>query len=110
MAVTFTATITETERVGRQTVVRGTLALSGTYATSGFSVTPSSIGLGRLDGLSVGTAYNGTAAVQAKAVVASNAGTVMLYETGGSTGDPFAEVTNAQSVASYTLPFEGRGA
>src|SRR3989338_1715272 len=46
MAVTFTTSIVEKSSIGNEKRIVASLALSGTYATNGFSVTPSPFGLG----------------------------------------------------------------
>jgi hypothetical protein len=99
MAVTVTPAVLGDDRyqlVGRERVVRRRLALSGTYATGGFSLTANAMNLNRIDWVQFhGPASNGTNLAFPWWDEAN--GKVELYTAYNT------EFTNTGSVASYTI-------
>lgn len=113
MAVTVTFTLNEggDQRVGRQRVKRGRLALAGTYDTGGFAVAASTFDLARLDSLEIsgvgGKTTNGLGAWFDAANLK-----IKLVEGGATANDnPFDELDNTSAVVDgYVLDVAAYGA
>lgn len=89
------------QRVGKQHVVTGTLTASGNYTTGGDTISPALFGLGSIESLSFGDAFNtSTNALPARYVPST--GKIMHFRTGAVTGNPLDEVANATSIADYS--------
>lgn len=103
MAVTyaFTPDAGGIQVVGRQKQVRGTISLSGTYATGGKTVTPSLFGLSVVEGLDAQLAFKATEALIP--LVESGSWNVKLFWTGGAVSSELDEIANSTNVGGYVF-------
>lgn len=108
MAVTVTPSeIVPRERVGRMYRTRYKLTLSGTYATGGFAVTASNVGLSQLKDLEPGTCRNGTEFMVTEWDQANSK--IMLGWTGGAISSELDEITNGDTVTSFVVDVTAYG-
>lgn len=108
MAVTVSsAEIIPRQRVGRHYETRYTLTLTGTYATGGFAVSAANVGLSVITDLEPGTCRNGTEFMVTE-WIASTA-KIILGWTGGATSSELDEITNGDTVTSFTVDVTAKG-
>lgn len=105
MAITATWTTERRERVGKQVFVTGYFTLTGSATAGGFAISKTTFGLGRLDDFRPsGIAMAATGATTGMGVAYDKtAGTVTLWEGGGTANDnPFDE-TDLGSTTGYLV-------
>lgn len=107
VTVTFAADANGRQRVGKQTVVSGTITPTGTYATGGFAVTPGLFGLSSIDSVTCSTARNGTEFMVADYIPASKL--IMLGWNGGAISSELDEITNGDTVTGFLLDVTVKG-
>lgn len=109
MAVTvaFTTNSNGRQRVGRQTVVDGVITPTGTYVTGGFSVAASDFGLSTIESITCNSARNGTEFMVADWDKANSK--IMLGWTGAVVSTELDEITNGDTVTSFTIDVTVKG-
>ena len=104
MAVTTTNTLLRENVMGCEKVMDWKIALSGTYVTGGFSLTPATLGLDTIDFVS--TMIDGsTTQTNGVALVAPNltSNLWLLFGSGANAGDMLSEVGNGDTVTDFTF-------
>lgn len=109
MAVTiaFAEDANGRQRVGKQHVISGRITPTGTYETGGVAVTAGAFGLGVIESLEVGHAWNGTE-VMTTAWDSANS-KIKLGWTGGAVSSELDEITNADTVTGFVMDVTVKG-